>query len=372
LDACPICGHDQWTDVCRYNKFLLLERGPDPEAKVYDYAVCHGCGILFARRRPTGRRYVDLLERFEVSLGRARVGERSKRGTPLSSARLDADGAERLRRGAARGVFVSEHDSAASDGYLPELLRDRLAAGFHLELLTSLLDLDRPRVLEIRPRFGALGGGMARHCGATVFGLPLFEGQQLLNREVYGHRVDHLLDCDHFSVPYEGTFDLILSNHMLTHAVRPAEFLQIARDRLAPGGHLYLYSEPDDAEFLEHHASMFKVLNPFHLQAFDRESLLRGLARFGFAPVFVTHERGNLVVLAVRSDTVDDFAPMSEIEREIRIERYRRAHDLSVLRLPPRVQPVFAAEWEAIVERTAAAGLAELTEEGSLRVLRED
>src|SRR5688572_29550121 len=29
LDACPVCGHDTYTQVCEYNKFFLLDHCPD-------------------------------------------------------------------------------------------------------------------------------------------------------------------------------------------------------------------------------------------------------------------------------------------------------------------------------------------------------
>ena len=369
LEACPVCASDVWTDVCEYNKLLLLERGPDHDARVYDYALCHVCGIVFARRRPVGARYVWLLERFEEALGRVEVGAVAA-SPSLRSSRLTPEVAAALRADAARGVFVSEHEAAAEEGS-SALLRDRLASAPHVEILTSLLALDRPRVLELRPRFGAIGAGLKRLCGAEVYGLPLFEGQQLLNREVYGHRVDHLLDYDRFEIPYDGAFDLIVSNHMLTHMLRPAEFLRTVHERLAPGGHLYLYNEPDDAEFLDHHESMIKVLNPFHFQVFDRGALLRALQRHGFDPVFVTHLRGNLTVLAVRSDRQDLFGAIPDDAREARLARYRTARDLAILRLPERLRPVFADEWEQIVERTLLAGLAELTPNGNVRIVRE-
>ena len=370
LEACPVCGSAAWTDVCEYNKLLLLERGVDPEARVYDYALCHACGILFARRRPVGERYRQLLERFEASLGRAGDNQPVRASLVLSSARLSPEGAAALRRGAAHGVFVSDHVAHNGD-HLAALLRDRMACSVHIELLTSLLTLDRPRVLEIRPRFGAIGGGLKRLCGAEVYGLPIFEGQQLLNREVYGHTVDHLLDYDRFSIPYDGRFDLIAANHMVTHAIRPAEFLQVAHDRLVPGGHLYLYHEAEDAEFLDHRESMFKVLNPFHFQAFDREALLRALRRHRFEPVFVTEGHGGLIVLASRSERDDLFVPMTEAERQARVGRYRTARDLSILRLPPRLRSLFAGEWEQVVERVMQAGVADLTPEGHLRIRRE-
>jgi SAM-dependent methyltransferase len=369
LDACPVCGSTAWTVVCEYNKLLLLERGPDPDARVYDYAVCHACGILFARRRPTGQRYRELLERFEVSLGRAGEMDAVKVGSALGSARLTPDAADALRRRAVRGVFVSEH--ARNGDHMPQLWRDRIACSVHIDLLTSLLSLDRPRILEIRPRFGAIGAGLKRLCGAEVYGLPLFEAQQLLNREVYGHTVDYLLDYDHFAIRYEGSFDLIVANHMFTHAIRPAEFLRLAHERLAPGGHLYLYNEPNDAEFLDHHESMFKVLNAFHFQAFDPEALQRALCRHGFEMTFVKSDPGGVIVLAAKSERQVLFVPMTASECETRISRYRVARDLAILRIPARLRPLFADEWDQVVERALLTGIATLTPDGHLRVRRE-
>ena len=284
LQACPVCGGNRWTDVCEYNKFLLQEQVPDREASIYNYALCYACGITFARRRPTGRRYTRLLERFDETIGRAGRAASTDRGpdtAALNPTRLTEDQRTELSARAAEGVFVSEHLGSEDGRHLPALLRDRLSNSFHIEILTSLLRFDHPRVLELRPRTGSIGGALKRVWNAEVFGLPIFETQQLLNRTVYGHTVDHLLDYDHFTIPYAGAFDLVVANHMMTHAVHPLEFLDLVRERLAPGGHLYLYNEPDDAEFLNHGQSMINTLNPFHLQAFDRESLLRGLAAAG-------------------------------------------------------------------------------------------
>jgi hypothetical protein len=111
----------------------------------------------------------------------------------------------------------------------------------------------------------------------TCFGMPLFDGQQFLIRETYGIPTDHKVDYDHFSIPYEGQFDLIVANHMFTHAVRPREFFLEVRRRLNPGGHVYLYNEPDERDFLHDGKSIINTLNAFHLQTFDNASLVRAL-----------------------------------------------------------------------------------------------
>ena len=374
LDSCPVCLDTRSTQVCEYNKFLLLEHAPDAEASVYNYAMCHGCGVVFARRRPTGSRYTRLVERFDETIGRSGrpgAGKRGPAGAMLNPTKLTPEERSDLRGRVARGVFVSEHAGLDGDTYLPALLRDRMSNSQHAEILTSLLHFEAPRVLELRPRTGSIGAVLKRAWNADVYGLPLFEGQQLLNREAYGHTVDHLLDYDHFSIPYPGAFDLVVANHMITHAVRPREFLDLVRERLAPGGHLYLYNEPDDAEFLEQGQSMINTLNPFHLQAFDPDSLLRGLGAAGFEPVFMTHERGNLIVVAKPAARDQAFTPMSDEQRDERLAKYGQARDLAILRVPPRVRSRFAGEWEQVAERALEAGHAEMTSGGKLRPLEE-
>jgi SAM-dependent methyltransferase len=369
LGACPVCGHGVYTQVCEYNKFFLLDHCPDDASARYDYAMCHRCGVTFARRRPIGERYQYLVDRFEETIGRVTAGEAMHGRLTSRPTLTDAQRAE-LQARAAGGVFVSEHLGVPGSQQLPALFRDRMGNSHHIELLTSLLTLRSPRVLELRPRFGAIGAGLKRAWQADVWGLPLFENQQLLNREVYGHRVDRLLDYDDFSIPYEGQFDLIVANHIVTHAVRPKQVLSTLASRLNDGGYAYFYNEPDDAEFLDENQSMFNVLNAFHLQTFDRPSLLRALGAFGFEPVFVAHDRGNLVVLARLARGHEALTPMSDAAVAERLAKYSVARDMAILRVPERRRAVFADEWPKIVERAFLAGRIEMGSDGKPRVKR--
>lgn len=163
LGACPICGDGAATLVCEYNRFLLADTAPDEASKIYNYSLCHGCGVVYAARRPVGRRYRELLTGFHENLGRV--------GTPsawLNPAPLTEAQREDLRRRAHRGALVSEHARVPRKHWLPGTLRDRLVVAPHVELLGSLLTLQRTRVLEIRSRTGAildaLRGCMARRC----------------------------------------------------------------------------------------------------------------------------------------------------------------------------------------------------------------
>jgi SAM-dependent methyltransferase len=369
LTSCSVCLHDTFTPVCEFNRFLLSESAPDAAAMRADYALCHRCGVVFARRRPAGERFRFLVEHFEETIGRVPAGEH--RGTKLlGSRRLGDEERERLRARARQPIFVSEVPRPKHPQHLPQLLRDRLALAAHVEILGSLLQLDRPRVLEIRPRFGAIGGVLRRLYGGETFGLPLFEAQQVLVREVYGTCAEHLLDYDAFSIPYPGRFDLVVANHLLTHAVRPHETLATIRRHLAPGGHLYLYNEPDEGDFLDTSKSIFNTLNAFHLQTFDGAALGRALQSAGFEPVYVGHHHDNCIALArVAADGVT-WNPIKSKEVDRRVAAYAQARDLGILSLPERLRGRFASEWEAVVQRAFAAKTIDFDGDGNLRVLK--
>jgi len=238
----------------------------------------------------------------------------------------------------------------------------------HVELLGSLLTLRAPRILELRPRLGSIGAALKRLYNADVYGMPLFEGQQFLIRETYGIPVDHMLDYDDFTIPYAGDFDLVIANHMFTHAVRPRAFLSTIRQRLRPGGHLYLYNEPDERSYLEDGKSIFRSLNPFHLQAFDLASLARTLRATGFDVTFVRREGKSFMALASPRDVSSEWTPMTDTERDRRVSQYHLARDLAILRLPQHVRSRFASEWDAVVERAVVAGLVEVDHLGHFRI----
>ncbi len=366
LTACPICEGECWSPVAEYNSFLANGSAPDAHASRYDYVLCHRCGVVFAKRRPVGARYQLLVERFEESLGRIR--KNTEQPHVLGSGSLSESAEERVKSLAASGVFVSEESGKSSSQ--TALLRDRLAVAPHIELIGSLLTLKQPRVLELRPRFGAIGAALRRLYGGETFTLPLFPVQQILVRQAYGSRADYLLDYDRFDIPYEGTFDLVVGNHLLVHSVRPAETLATIRKRLAPGGHLYLYNEPDEADLLNGGKSMFKTLNPFHLQTFDAPSLGRVLRSAGFEPTLITHHRHNFVVMARVPPEAPAWEPIPKPQRARRLRRYAAARDRAILMLPADLRGRFAAEWEAVVERALASKALELDPKGHLRLVR--
>ena len=370
LETCPVCDGSESTRVSRYNRFALFDRTPDAASAIYDYSLCHGCGVVYAARRPAGDRYLWLLERFEETLGRAEVGAPRPGKLALSSSSLTEETRAHLQRLVSKGVFVSDHSGLTRKDYLPSLMNDRLANSMHVEILGSLAPLRSPRVLEIRSRLGSISAILKRLYGADCFAMTLFENQRFLIEETYGIPTACPIDFENFEIPFEGGFDLIVSNHMLTHSVRPKAFLAIVRERLNPGGFLYVYQEPLEGEFLECGKSMFNTLNPFHLQTFDEPSAVRALEANGFTVVFCTARDNLFLALAQRKASVDDWPKMSDRDRARRRSAYRVAHDTAILRVPAHLRAPFASEWNAVVERSLAAGVATRAKDGRIKVTK--
>jgi SAM-dependent methyltransferase len=367
LESCPVCGHRDRTVVCPWNKFILLDKAPDTSSVRYDYAVCHACGVLFASRRPVADRYRFLLEHFgEVTAKRGSGGRISN--LVLNPEPLTDAGRAALRQLAARGVFVSDHLGLRKSEYLAPLLRDRFENSAHTDIIGALLAPRGWRVLEVRSRAGTILDGLHRAWGAHVFAMPIWESQQFLLREVYGIETSDLIDFERFAIPFDGPFDLIICNHMLTHALRPRDFFAELRAKLRPGGHLYLHNEPDDAEFLEGNQSMLATLNPLHMQAFDQAALARGLGANGFRAVFQKHQQNEAQFCLATLDAAV-FTPQTDPQRAARVDAYRRAFDSAALRVDEAVRPRLAGAWAGVVERAVASGVAEFDAHGQLRIV---
>ena len=366
LAACPACGHAHFTVVSRWNKLILLEKAPDATSARYDYAVCHACGILFASRRPSGERYRFLMQHFEevtAKRGGEAVTNLVLNPRPLSDADRD-----QLRRLAAKGVFVSDHAGLSRKEYLAPLLRDRFENSLHTDVIGALLQPRNARVLEVRSRAGSILDGLRGAWGADVYAMPIWESQQFLLDEVYGIKTSPPIDFDHFAIPFDGAFDLVICNHMITHAVRVSDFLATIRAKLQPGGHLYLHNEPDDAEFLKGNQSMLATLNPLHLQAFDQASLVRALTANGFETIFIKHQKNDTLFLLARAADTRPVT-MSDAERLARLAGYQQAYDRAVLRVNESTRARLAGEWPDVVRHAVASGAAEFDERGQLRIV---
>lgn len=368
LDACPLCGHGERTVVNEWNKLALLRKGPDQTSAQYDFAVCHACGTAYATRRPTGSRYRFLNLNFGEVIAKHGAGDPDFTNPLLNPYPLTDADRETLKRRAASGVFVSEHLGLRSGEYLEGLVKDRFENSVHLDLIGALLSPRNARVLEIRPRTGMISEGLRRLYGADVRAMPIWESQQQLVQEVYGIESLGLVNYDEFEIPGDGMFDLIICNHMLTHAVRPQRFFDAVRGKLTPGGHVYFYNEPDDAEFLSGRQSMLATLNPLHMQAFDQASFRRALAANGLDVIFQRRRNDSHMCLARMLGNVS-WSRMTESERSTRTAAYRRARDRAILRAPADIRGRFMREWPQLVQRSVAEGLAEFGADGNLHLV---
>ena len=370
IERCPVCGSpDATKHVCRYNKFITYERIPDAACAFYDFALCHACGVVYATHRPVGERYDWLLDHFEETIGRTGLGEQRSGKLALSSSALTAETRGELKRLAARGVLVSDHSGISRKEFVPALMVDRMANAVHVELIGSLIPLRNARVLEIRSRLGGVSAALQRLYGADCSVMTVFENQQFLIQEVYGFPTHCPIDFDEFSIPFDGEFDLIVAKHMFTHAVHPRRFFATIRQHLRPGGHLYLYSEFVEAEFLDESHSMFNAMNPFHMQTFNTASAVRALEANGFGMAFCTMVDGHFAALATRADDVPTaWERMSERERKRRVHLYRTAADLAVLQMPESLRARVADEWDHALERSLANETADIQKNGRIKV----
>jgi len=369
ISACPFCGSAERTLVCEYNKFALLPTPPDEKASRYDYSVCHHCGVLYATLRPSGPRYRWLFEHFEATIGRrTTTGRQSARKLITSAFDLSESDREELREAIRSGVFVSDHLSLSRKTYIPALMAERLSGAKHVELLGSLLNLQGKTVLEIRTLTGSISAALVRLYDVRAHAMALFEHQRFVIEQTYQIPA-WPLDYDDLRLADVGQCDLIIGNHILTHAVKPGAFLEAAHRLLAPGGHLYLYNENDEAEFLVNGKSMFNTMNAFHLQTFDGSSLNRALAANGFETVFMTRDENTFLSLSRKTDATATMG-LTRRELEKRIGEYLRARDASIVMMPNGSQSLFGTEWEAVVERSLSAGTSRLDAEGRVRINR--
>ena len=194
--------------------------------------------------------------------------------------------------------------------------------------------------------------------------MPIFESQRLIVEELYGIECSDLIDYDQFTIPFQGTFDLIVANHMLTHIVRLDRFFSELRAHLRPGGHLYLYNELDEAFVFSSGKSIVNSLNPVHLQTFDRASLMRLLKANGFEVTFIKRRNG---LTAVPREVHRAFASCRRSARTSATRASpptRGAEPTRFCARPNRCAADSPTEWAEAVEIGVAAGIARFDAQG--------
>ncbi len=356
VDQCPGCGEAAREIVCEYNGLMLLASMRESPLCRYDYALCHGCGLVYASRRPEGDELQYLYSRFDEVLGRTEDDESMGRTTEIGP-----DERAGIAARIARGWLVSEERDEPGLPWLDDVFEERVLNSFHVNLVSALLPVSGTRVLELRATTGFMLDTLKRGYGAAeIYAMPMSERHALVI-EGLNPMPMAIIDFDRLEIPFEGRFDLILARHMVTHALEPARLWRMLAERLTPGGHVYLFLENDDSAMLrDKRKNLFGEQKCFHFQNFDLPTLA-GVLRFnGLDPVFIRHPRpgrSEMVCLAQRNDAVRGTR-IAPDRLEARRELYRRWRDLSVMSLPPELQPVFADEINQIRQRALAAGYA--------------
>jgi SAM-dependent methyltransferase len=313
LTECPCCfqsGAELLFNVNDYSRYIFVA----PSMKRGRYSLCHHCGTLFAATRPKP----DVAETYY-------------------------------------DLFTSTQDNA-HDTYPPKSRnsRGKIATAKHLLGHLDANGLLRPgmSVLHVRSDAGALLHELRQRIpDAAVYALDYFDPNlRWLNEQGY---TAARLNSGRIQIPFSAAFDVIISNHILTHAIDPRGDLETMRRALNPGGQIIFYNEIDhDLLFDPAAGDLFRradIIN-YHKQLFVRESL-EALLRFaGFDCRYVGHRKERMIHLAqqrasksaqpltVGRDVVE--RQRRKVAQWQRIMRYRRPaitvkHTLAWLLRPP-------------------------------------
>jgi hypothetical protein len=353
IDSCLVCGETQRTVVAEYNRFIFMESMWQSDLARFDYALCHGCGLVYATRRPDRAEYDFLYDNFNEFL------MRRENPNSLSVPELTPERAAEIDR-----QFVPwwEVKSVAGKGPIRKaLLRDLDNALTYLPYIALHVPLPGAKVLHVRAKTSTLADMMKRVLGATQVDLiTLFPAHTCIAEKYAGVRVQSCLDYEDFQIPFEERYDLIIENHILIHMLDPNQTFDVFRSHLEPGGAIFLHKEHDDYQLFQKGKNLFAELRPFHYHQFDIPTLERICRRYGFATAFVAH-KGTLnpeLLGIVRLEHEPIACPrIGAAELRARLDMYARWRDESILSLPKeRSQAVYGAELEQIWQRVKARG----------------
>ena len=264
LVKCPCCyagepeflfdGNDLWTYVFVDGR---LKRGR--------YSLCHGCGTIFAALRPRPEAAGEYYELFPELEGKTHnIYPPPTQNSKGKIARANAI----LQILEQRGLLKPDCS----------ILHLRCEIGAVLKLLRNRLP------------------------SATLHGLDYFVTNVRYLREE-GFDVSRL-NAAAIEVPLGGSYDLILANHIFTHALNPRNDLRALRSALKPGGKILLYGEVDHATLFDPASPLFSRIDTinYHKQLFVPETLEALLHNAGFTFQFLGRHRFTLTYLATPSD----------------------------------------------------------------------
>jgi hypothetical protein len=348
-----VCGEVERTIVAEYNRLIFIESMRQSDLARFDYALCHGCGLVYATRRPDRAEYEFLYQRFNEFLNR-----RENSGT-WNVPELTPERVAEIDR-----QFVPwwELESARGKGRIVRMLRrDLHNARTYLPYITPHVPLQGAKVLHIRAKGSTLADIMKRTLGAAQVDLiTLFPAHTYLAQKNDGIRAQACLDYENFRIPYDEKYNLIIENHILIHMLDANQTFDTLRSHLAPGGAIFLHKELDDEDLFRKRKNLFAELRPFHYQQFDKATLARVAQRYGFEPVFLSSvdaEDSELVGILRLQHEPAACPRIAPDALRARIDMYARWRDESILSLPrEHCRALFSAELDQVWKRAGARG----------------
>lgn len=370
LTECPVCRTVERTPIVEFNSLVFLDRLRDSPIARYAYALCHGCGLLYATRRPEGAEYIFIYDNFNEFLGRAEVEDPLCYPGPLSKEAIAAAEAVAI-------PWWSLQEKYSKQDPLP-LRSMRTSIDMEKQQIAhivSAINVTGYRVLEIRAKTGYSLDVLMRQYGAKeLCATVLFPIIEYTLEKLYPIDAKVGINFESLEIPFDPPFDLIIATHLFTHALDPTELFQKLRSYLAPGGYVFFCHENDDEKLCAKGKNLISELRCFHFQQFDHEAFGRAVASNGFEVLFVRSNREGgkdttMVCLAKHSEVATPPASMGADELEKRVAFYRRWFDESVLTLSYGVKSVFADQTATIEERALAGGYA-TCEDGKVAPIR--
>jgi SAM-dependent methyltransferase len=269
LKNCPACKsatlHPAFaSETHRHNSLARMEKnlpaGVDAAfVRAFDkihWKICGHCGLIFAGSRPPGTGsspwYLPL---FKIS------EERGYDTYPLPQSYVESKAKSNKRL----------YDIIAGQGLVPK----------------------NARLLHVRCATGELLRLAKENVGADVWGLDFFAACVTHANAMLGEtRVAQMLEPEPQNPFPQKKFDVIIANHMATHAHDPATLMGHFRDWLADDGVLIVHNEPDHAQTLKSFRAYPRGINFFHKQLFTEDTFVSSMKSWGFEPVRI-HVAGN-------------------------------------------------------------------------------
>jgi SAM-dependent methyltransferase len=353
LDRCPVCDSGDHELVAEYNGLLAHDEMRPTDLSRYEYRLCKKCGTTFASNRPTGPEYELLYSRFNEMLGRG-YNDLPLAGGPLTAS-IEAEISAK--------PFWWSLSEAAPTALTRSIRKEVTNQTAHLgPIAASSFKPLGSRVLEIRSKSGFLASYLTRVLGAReACVMTTWPTQRAVVERLYGLPCVDGAEKERLSIPFDGTFDLIIAPHVYIHSAEPHQFFDEVRRVLNPGGYLYLCQEPDDTRLFDKGKNLFCELKCFHFQQIDQVAQGKALEHHGFRVIGQGYRgvsRASAQMWSLGQLKKVKPEPLSKSAIDQRSAMYRRWRDESILALPDHLRAAFSDELGEISRRAISAGYA--------------